>query len=57
MYTKVHLIKAIDFSISHVWMWEKDHKESSVLKSWYFQIVVLEKTLESPLGYKEISQS
>ena len=32
------------FSSSHVWMWELDHEEDWVLKNWYFQIVVLEKT-------------
>ena len=42
------------FSSSHVWMWEFDHKEGWVLKNWYFWIVVLEKTLESPLDSKEI---
>ena len=42
---------------SHVWLWELDHKEGWVLKNWCFQFVVLEKTLESPLGSKEISQS
>ena len=31
-----------------------DHKESWVLKNWYFWTVVLEKTLESPLDCKEI---
>ena len=35
-------------------MWELDHKESWVLKNWCFWIVVLEKTLESPLDCKEI---
>ena len=40
-------------SSSHVWMWELDHKESWAPKNWYFQIVVLEKTLESPLDWKE----
>ena len=35
-------------------MWELDHKESWVLKNWYFWAVVLEKTLESPLDCKEI---
>ena len=35
-------------------MWELDHKESWVPKNWCFQIVVLEKTLESPLDCKEI---
>ena len=42
------------FSIGHVWMWELDHKESWAPKNWCFQIVVLEKTLESPLDCKEI---
>ena len=42
------------FSSSHVWMWELDYKESWVLKNWCFWIVVLEKTLESPLDCKEI---
>ena len=37
------------FSSSHVWMWELDHKEGWVSKNWHFQIVVLKKTLESPL--------
>ena len=40
-------------SSSHVRMWELDHKESWAPKNWYFQIVVLEKTLESPLDWKE----
>ena len=35
-------------------MWELDYKESSAVKNWCFQIVVLEKTLESPLNCKEI---
>ena len=42
------------FSSSHVWMWELDYKESWAPKNWYFWIVVLEKTLESPLDCKEI---
>ena len=37
-------------------MWELDYKESWVLKNWCFWIVVLEKTLESPLACKEIQQ-
>ena len=40
--------------VSPIVMWELDHKEGWVPKNWYFQIVVLEKTLESPLDYKEI---
>ena len=42
------------FSSSHVWMWGSDYKVSWVPKNWCFWIVVLEKTLESPLDCKEI---
>ena len=42
------------FSSGHVQMWMLDHKESWVLKNWCFWIMVLEKTLESPLDSKEI---
>ena len=42
------------FPSCHVWRWELDYKESWAPKNWYFWIVVLEKTLESPLGCKEI---
>ena len=34
-------------------MWEWDYKESWVQKNWWFCILVLEKTLESPLDCKE----
>ena len=43
-----------DISSSHVWMWELNYKECWALKNWCFWTVVLEKTLESPLDYKEI---
>ena len=42
------------FSSSHVWMWELDCEESWAPKNWCFWTVVLEKTLESPFGSKEI---
>jgi len=42
------------FSSGHVWMWELKYKESWVLKNWCFWIVVLKKTLASPLDCKEI---
>ena len=42
------------FSSSHVWIWESDHKEGWVLKNWCLWTVVLEKTLECALDYKEI---
>ena len=35
-------------------MWELDHKEGWALKNWCFWTVVLEKTLETPLDFKEI---
>ena len=41
-------------SSSQVWMWELDHKEDKVPKNWCFRIVVLEKTLGSPLYTEEI---
>ena len=53
--TKVHLVKAMVFPMSHVWMWELDHKESWVLKNWCFWTAVLEKTLESPLEIKPVN--
>ena len=55
--TNVCLVKAIVFPVitsSHVCMWELDHKESWVPKNWCFWIVVLDKTLESPLDCEEI---
>ena len=55
--TKVHLVKGNGLSISHVQMWELDHKEGWALKNWCFWTVVLEKTLENPLDCKEIQQS
>ena len=42
------------FSCGHVWMWKLDYKESWALKNWCCCTVVLEKTLEGPLGCKEI---
>ena len=42
------------FSSGHVQMWELDYKESWTPKNWCFWTVVLEKTLESPLGCKVV---
>ena len=42
------------FSGSHVQMWGLDHKAGLAPKTWCFQTVVLEKTLESHLDCKEI---
>ena len=46
--------KSYGFTSSQVRMWELDHKEGWELKNWWFQMVVLEKTLESPFTSKEI---
>ena len=35
-------------------MWEQDHNEGWTPQNWCFWIVVLEKTLESPVNCKEI---
>ena len=52
--TKVCLVKTMVFSSSHVWVWELEYKENWALKNWCFWTVVLEKTLQSPLDWKEI---
>ena len=46
--------QSYDFSRSHVQMWELNHKQGWAQKNWCFRTVVLEKTLESPLDWKEI---
>ena len=51
--TKVHPVKAM-VSSSGQTTWELDWEESWAPKNWCFWTVVLEKTLESPLDYKEI---
>ena len=38
----------------YIWIWELDHKKTRVSKDWCFWTVILEKTLEGPLDYKEI---
>ena len=52
--TKVHLVKAMVFPVVMYGCESWDCKESWSLKNWCFWTVVLEKTLESPLGCKEI---
>ena len=47
-------IQSYSFSSSHAWMWSLDHKEGWVLMNWCFWIMVLEKTLGSPLDSKKI---
>ena len=51
---KVCVVKALFFPSSHVQIWELEHKEGWVLKSWSFWIMVLEKTLKRPFDCKDI---
>ena len=51
---KVPSSEGYGFSSGHVWMWELDYKENWMPKNWCFWTVVLEKTLESPLDFKEL---
>ena len=49
--SEVYLVKAMVFPVSHVWMWELNHKEGWASKNWCFWIVVLKKTyVASTLG-------
>ena len=50
MHTRTH---THNFSCSHIQMWELDHKEGWELKNWFFQTVVLEKTVENLLDCKD----
>ena len=50
--TKVHLLRL--WFYSYIWMWELDSKQSWAPKNWCFWSMMLEKTLESLLGCKEI---
>ena len=52
--TKVCLVKAMVFPNHHIWMWELDHKKGWAPKNWCFQTVLLEKTLENCLDWKDI---
>ena len=49
--------QSYDFSSSHVWMWELDHKQSWAPKNWCFWTVVPRKTLESPWTARRSNQS
>ena len=52
--SKVSYSHSYDFSSSRLCIWELDHKEGWELKNWCFQVVVLEKTLKSPLDIKQM---
>ena len=51
---KVPSCQSYGFSSTHVWMWELDYKESWTPKNWCFWTVVLKKTFESLLDFKEM---
>ena len=51
--TKVHLAKAMVCPVA-MYGCELEHKESWVLKNWWFWTAVLEKTLENLFYFKEI---
>ena len=44
-------------SISHVWIWELDYKESWALRNWWFWTVMLVKSLDSPWTARRSNQS
>ena len=48
-YSQSHVL-----SSGHVQMWQLDHKEGWKPKNWWFWTVVLKKTFESPLNWKEM---
>ena len=52
--TTVHIVKAMVFPLGPVQMWELDHREGWVPNNWCLWMVLLGKTLESPLDCKEI---
>ena len=52
--TYIYIVKTMVFYSTYAWMWESDHEEVWGPKNWCFWIVVLEKTLESPLDCREI---
>ena len=54
---KVHLVKAVVLSSSHVWMWELDRKECWVLKNWWFELWCWRRLLRVPWTARRSSQS
>ena len=54
--TKVHLVKAIVFPVVVCGCESWTTKKAECQRTWCFQTVVLEKTLESPMDCKEIKQ-
>ena len=46
--------QSYDFSSSHVWMWELDHKEGWMPKNWFFRAGDAREDFESSLDCKDI---
>ena len=55
--TKVASSQSYGFSSSHVWMWELDHKESWVPKTWCFELWCWRGLLRVPWGARRSNQS
>ena len=55
--TKIHLVKAMFFPIVMYGCEGWNHKEGWESNNWYFWIVVLEKTVESPFAARRSNQS
>ena len=54
---KVKASQSYNFSSSHVWMWEVDHKDGWVLKNWCVWTVVLRRLLRVPWTARKSNQS
>ena len=55
--TKVHIVKAMIFSSSHVRMWELDHKQGWAPKNWCFWTVCWKRLLRVPWTARRSNQS
>ena len=55
--TKVHLVKAMFFSSSHVWMWELDYKESWAPRIDGFELWYWRRLLRVPWTERRSNQS
>ena len=55
--TKVHILLSYGFSISHVWMWGLDYKESWALKNWCFELQCWRRLSRVPWTARRSNQS
>ena len=55
--TKFHIVKALFFSSSHVWLWVLDHKEGWVPNNWCFELWCWGRLLRVPWSPGTSSQS